>query len=30
MSHGKATSSLKEYFRALEMDKTYIYVVSAY
>ena len=29
-SHGKATSSFKKYFHALEMDKTYIYVVSAY
>ena len=31
-SHDKATSSLKEYFQALEMDKVhiYMYVVFAY
>ena len=29
-SHDKATSSLKEYFQALEMDKMHIYVVFTY
>ena len=29
-SHDKATSSLKEYFHALEMDKAHIYVVFTY
>ena len=29
-SHDKATSSLKEYFQALEMDKMHIYVVITY
>ena len=29
-SHDKATSSLKEYFHACEMDKTHIYVVFTY
>ena len=29
-SHDNATSSLKEYFHALEMDKMHIYVVFTY
>ena len=29
-SHVKAASLLKEYFHALEMDKTHIYVVFTY
>ena len=29
-SYDKATSSLKEYFHACEMDKTHIYVVFTY
>ena len=29
-SHDKAAKSLKEYFHALEMDKTHIYVVFTY
>ena len=29
-THDKATSSLKEYFHALETDKTHIYVVFTY
>ena len=29
-SHDKAACSLKEYFHALEMDKTHIYVVFTY
>ena len=29
-NHDKAASLLKEYFHALEMDKTHIYVVFTY